>query len=107
MAKKAQGRKKTRAKATTKSKARGRSTPLRIAARARSAKPKSSRKRETSEKDSLDALVASAAQALGIACDPEWLPEIKTNLQVTLRMAALVEEFALPDEAEPGPVFRA
>jgi hypothetical protein len=29
------------------------------------------------------------------------------NLQVTLRHAALVGEFALPDDAEPAPVFEA
>ena len=29
------------------------------------------------------------------------------NLEVTLRLAALVEEFPLPDDAEPAPVFKA
>ena len=32
---------------------------------------------------------------------------IKANLQVTLRLAAMVAEFELPDEAEPAPVFEA
>ena len=32
---------------------------------------------------------------------------MKANLAVTLKHAALVAEFALPDEAEPAPMFRA
>ena len=35
------------------------------------------------------------------------MPAIKANLEVTLRLGALVAEFALPDEAEPAPVFEA
>ena len=53
----------------------------------------------------LDALVAAAAQALRLPIDPAWEPAIKANLQVTLRLAAMVDDFALPDEAEPAPVF--
>ena len=57
--------------------------------------------------DSLDGYIDAAAQALGIPVEPEWKPAIKANMQVTLRLAALVETFALPDEAEPVPVFEA
>jgi hypothetical protein len=32
---------------------------------------------------------------------------VKANLAVTLRLAQLVVEFELPDEAEPAPVFEA
>ena len=39
--------------------------------------------------------------------EPAWKPAIKANLQVTLRLAAIVAEFELPDEAEPAPVFEA
>jgi hypothetical protein len=35
-----------------------------------------------------------------------WLP-IRANLEVSLRLARLVDEFALPDETEPAPVFTA
>jgi Protein of unknown function (DUF4089) len=55
----------------------------------------------------LDALVDAAASALSLPVDPAWRPAIKANLQVTLRLGALVAEFELPDEAEPAPVFEA
>ena len=55
----------------------------------------------------LDDFIAAAAQLLDLPVEPEWLPAIKMNLQVTLRQAALVTEFALPDDAEPAPVFEA
>jgi len=32
---------------------------------------------------------------------------IKANLEVNLRLATFVADFALPDEAEPAPVFTA
>ena len=49
----------------------------------------------------------SAARVLALPIEPQWLAAIKANLAVNLRLAALVAEFALPDEAEPAPVFRA
>ena len=36
-----------------------------------------------------------------------WKPAVKANLEVSLRLARLVDEFALPDEAEPASVFAA
>src|SRR5262245_42827777 len=57
--------------------------------------------------DSLDALIAASAQALALTCDPAWMPSIKMNLEVILRQAALVDEFPLPDETEPAPVYEA
>jgi hypothetical protein len=51
--------------------------------------------------------VDAAALALGLPIEPPWRPAVKANLQVTLRQAALVTEFPLPDEAEPAPVFGA
>ena len=35
------------------------------------------------------------------------MPAVRGNLAVTLRLAALVAAFALPDDAEPAPVFKA
>ena len=55
--------------------------------------------------DHLDAYVDSAAQALGIPVQPEWKPAVRANLEVTFRLAALVGEKELPDDAEPAPVF--
>jgi hypothetical protein len=57
--------------------------------------------------DPLDDLIAGAAHALGLSLEPEWLPAIKTNLDVTLKHAATVAEFALPDDAEPASTYRA
>jgi hypothetical protein len=57
--------------------------------------------------DGIAALVAASAHALGLSLDPAWHDSIAFNLRLILRHAALVEEFALPDEAEPAPVFHA
>ena len=58
-------------------------------------------------RDPLDDFIAAAVLALDLPVEPQWLPAIKTNLQVTLRQASLVTDFALPDDAEPAPVFEA
>ena len=57
--------------------------------------------------DSLDAYVDAAAAALGVPIDEAWKPEIRANLAVTFRLAALVGEKELPDDAEPAPDFKA
>ncbi len=54
-----------------------------------------------------DAFMDASAAALGLAIQPEWREAVRTNLAVTFRMAALVLDFELPDEAEPAPVFTA
>ena len=59
------------------------------------------------EGDPVDDLIDASAAALDLPIAPEWKPGIKSNLQVTLRVAATVAEFELPDEAEPAPVFEA
>jgi hypothetical protein len=73
------------------------------AKRTRPARAANKAKRE----DSIDALVTASAQALGLALDPTWRDSIAFNLRLILRHAALVDEFALPDDAEPAPVFHA
>ena len=62
---------------------------------------------KTKPENSIDALAAASAQALGLTLDPAWHGSIAFNLRLILRHAALVDEFALPDDAEPAPVFRA
>jgi Protein of unknown function (DUF4089) len=57
--------------------------------------------------DIVDSLVSANAQALKLPIEKSWQGGIKFNLQLILRMAALVDEFPLPDDAEPGPVFHA
>ena len=55
----------------------------------------------------LDAYIDSAAQALGLTVEPGWKPAVRANLEVTFKLAALVAEKELPDDAEPAPVFKA
>jgi hypothetical protein len=57
--------------------------------------------------DPLDDFITAAAAALDLPLQPEWQDAIKANLAVTLKHGALVAEFALPDAAEPAPVFKA
>jgi hypothetical protein len=57
--------------------------------------------------NNLDPLITASAQALDLPVDPAWHPAIRFNLDVTFRLAALVDDFPLPDDAEPAPVFRA
>ncbi len=79
--------------------------------KARSARAKRPRPARTAAKTtpetSIDAFVAASAQALGLTLDPAWHKSIAFNLRLILRHAALVDEFALPDDAEPAPVFHA
>jgi hypothetical protein len=58
-------------------------------------------------RDPLDALIDAAARALSLPLEPDWKPAVAANLRVTLEHAASVEAFALPDDAEPAPVFKA
>ena len=60
-----------------------------------------------SGRDPLDGFIDAAAQALGLPVEDPWRPAIAANLRVTLEHAASVEAFALPDDAEPGPIFKA
>lgn len=57
--------------------------------------------------DGVEALVEASAQALGFSLDPAWREGIAFNLRLILRHAKRVDEFALPDDAEPASVFHA
>jgi hypothetical protein len=57
--------------------------------------------------DVIDSLVSTSAQALKLPIEQAWHGGIKFNLQLILRIAALVDEFPLPEDTEPGPVFHA
>jgi 1-carboxybiuret hydrolase subunit AtzG-like protein len=59
------------------------------------------------QEETIDTLIDASAAALGLPIEPEWRAGIKANLQVSLRLGALVADFELPDEAEPAPVFEA
>jgi 1-carboxybiuret hydrolase subunit AtzG-like len=68
---------------------------------------KAAKKTSAAPRDALDAVVEAGAKALGLPLDPAWQANVKFNLQLILRHAALVEEFPLPDDAEPAPVYHA
>jgi hypothetical protein len=57
--------------------------------------------------DSLDSLIDAAAEALRIPIDDAWKPAVRTNLQIVLRHAEILDAFPLPDDAEPAPIFKA
>ena len=54
-----------------------------------------------------DDFIAAAATALDLPLEAEWQGAIKVNLAVTLKHANFVADFALPDEAEPAPIYKA
>ena len=55
----------------------------------------------------IETLIAASANALALPIDPAWRAGVKHSLHVILEHAALVDQFSLPDEIEPAPVFRA
>jgi len=57
--------------------------------------------------DPLDDYIDAVSQALTLPIEEGWRPAVKANLQVSLRLARLVDEFPLPDETEPASVFSA
>jgi len=61
----------------------------------------------TAAGDPLEGFVEAAARVLALPLEPHWLADVKFNLAVTLRAAAFVADFALPDESEPAPIFKA
>jgi hypothetical protein len=56
---------------------------------------------------SLDAAayVDAAAMLVGLSLDPAHLPGVIFNLEQIARMAGIVMDFPLPDDAEAAPVF--
>jgi len=57
--------------------------------------------------DGIDDYIASVAKALNLRIEPSWQPAVRANLDVSLRLAKLVDEFPLPDDTEPASVFSA
>ena len=55
----------------------------------------------------LDAYLDASAVLLVLTIAPEWRPAVRANLAITFRLGAVVQEFDLPDDAEPAPVFTA
>ena len=57
--------------------------------------------------DHLDNYIDAVAAALALPVEEAWRPAVRANLEVSLRLAKLVDEFQLPDETEPASIFSA
>jgi len=57
--------------------------------------------------DPLDDYIDAVAKALALPLEEAWRPAVRANLDVSLRLARMVDDFALPDDIEPASVFAA
>jgi hypothetical protein len=57
--------------------------------------------------DPLDEYIDAVSKALALPIEDAWRGAVRANLEVSMKLARLVDEFALPDEAEPASVFAA
>ncbi len=57
--------------------------------------------------DPLNEYIDAVGKALALPIEDAWRPAVRANLEVSLRLARLVDEFELPDVAEPASVFTA
>ena len=57
--------------------------------------------------EALDDYIDAAAGALRLTIEEAWRPAVRANLDVSLRLARMVDEFPLPDDTEPAGVFGA
>ena len=68
-------------------------------------KSKSVQRRSSRQSNPSLAFIDAAARVLDLSIDPAWKPAVAANLEATLRLAAPVVDFPLPDDAEPAPIF--
>jgi hypothetical protein len=57
--------------------------------------------------DPLEDYIDAVGKALALPIEQNWRPAVRANLEVSLRLARLVDEFPLPDETEPASVYTA
>lgn len=55
----------------------------------------------------IDDYIDAVSKVLALPVEDAWRPAVRANLEVSLRLGRLVDEFALPDETEPAPIFTA
>lgn len=55
----------------------------------------------------LDNYIDAVAAALAFPVEEAWRSAVRANLEVSLRLARLVDEFPLPDDTEPASVYTA
>ncbi len=63
------------------------------------------RRPTVNKSEPLDDYITAVSKALALPIEEEWKPAVRANLDVSLRLARLVDEFPLPDETEPASVF--
>jgi Protein of unknown function (DUF4089) len=51
--------------------------------------------------------IDAVSALLGLEIEEAWKPAVRANLEVTMRLAKLVDEFPLPDEIEPAEIYEA
>jgi hypothetical protein len=54
----------------------------------------------------LDDFILAGTRVLDLPIEDTWKPAIRAHLEVSLRLAARITEFPLPDEAEPSALFQ-
>ena len=57
--------------------------------------------------DHLDAYIDAVAHAMGLPLEDSWRPAVRANLEVSQRLARLVDEFPLPDDTESAAIYGA
>jgi hypothetical protein len=57
--------------------------------------------------DHLDDYINAVAPAMALKVEDAWRPAVRSNLDVSLRLAQLVDEFPLPDETESAAIYSA
>jgi hypothetical protein len=98
---------KRKAKVTAKAKPKVKAGPTRAKAVAKKTVTAKPRPAAAAQPDAVDMLIAASTETLKLPLDPSWHGGVKFNLQLILRLGAVVDEFPLPDDAEPAPIFRA
>jgi hypothetical protein len=53
----------------------------------------------------IEAYIDAIVSTLDLRIEPEWRPAIKANVEVTIAMGRLVDDFKLSDVSEPAPVY--
>ena len=57
--------------------------------------------------DQLDDYIDAVASAMALPVEDAWRPAVRANLEVSLRLAKLVDDFPLPDETEAASIYSA
>jgi len=57
--------------------------------------------------DTLDDYIDAASKLLRLPVKEAWKPTVRANLEVSMKLARLVDDFAFSDAAEPASVFTA